>query len=367
MRWGFSHEAGPFELWDMLGVADTVQKMDEAGFDVAPWVREMLDGGFEQFYQNGSYYDFDSCRYVPAVGDRNVIVINKLRDEGREVARKDGASLLDMGDGVLLLEFHSKMNAIDQDIIDMSTAARSGCRLISMRWSSATRAKTSASARIWRWSASPPRRACGTSLTRRSGRYRRLPPAAPRAKACRHRRARHGHGGAEMAMAGWETVAAHESYIGLVEVGVGVIPAGGGCKESLRRNVNPVMRTENADVLPPLQATFERIAMAKVGESAWQAKAMGYLAPGDTIVMNPQHRLAIAKKRARHLADVGARPPEVEPVYAAGKTSLAALQLGLQIPLGPLRHRARRTYRPQAGLRRRRDLSAPVDPGTFST
>ncbi len=332
MRWGFSHEAGPFEIWDMLGVADTAQKMEEAGFTVAAWVREMLDAGHEQFYQNGAYYDFVSCRYLSAASDPNLIHIDRLRDEGRVVARKDGASLLDMGDGVLLLEFHSKMNAIDQDIIDMSFTALERLQsdfdalVVGNQGDNfsvgANLALVGIAAAQGMWD----------SLDQT---VRQLQSAAMR---LRHAprpvvTAIHGMalgGGAEMAMAGWESVAAHESYMGLVEVGVGVIPAGSGCKELLRRKVNPVMRTANADVLPPLQAVFEQIALAKVGESAWQAKALGYLNPHDTIVMNGNHRLAVAKQRARQLADIGARPPEEEPIYAAGLTSLAALQLGVQ-------------------------------------
>jgi 3-hydroxyacyl-CoA dehydrogenase len=332
LRWGFSHEAGPFELWDMLGVAETSRKMEEAGFAVAPWVREMLDQGYEQFYRNDSYYDFDGCTYTPAATDPNLIVVNKLRDEGREVARNDGASLLDMGDGVLLFEFHSKLNAIDQDIIDMSYTALERLQsdfdalVVGNQGENfsvgANLAMVGIAAAQGMWEQLD---RLTKQLQMAAFRLRHAPRPVVTAV--------HGlalGGGAEMAMAGWEAVAAHESYIGLVEVGVGLIPAGGGCKESLRRNVNPVMRTENADVLPPLQAVFERVAMAKVAESAWQAKAMGYLAPGDSIVMNPQHRLAIAKQRARHLADIGARPPEEEQVYAAGRTSLAALRLGLQ-------------------------------------
>ncbi len=133
-----------------------------------------------------------------------------------------------------------------------------------------------------------------------------------------------------MVMAGWEAVADHESYMGLVEFGVGLIPAGGGCKEVLRRKVNPTMRVANADVLPPLQEAFEQIALAKVGTSAWEARSLGYLTPQDTIVMNSDHRLARAKQRALQLVAAGARPPEVEKIYAAGRDALSALKLGVK-------------------------------------
>jgi 3-hydroxyacyl-CoA dehydrogenase len=131
-------------------------------------------------------------------------------------------------------------------------------------------------------------------------------------------------------MAGWTSVADHETYMGFVEVGVGLIPGGGGCKEMLRRKVNPVMRTENADVVPVMQEVFEQIAMAKVGSSAWEAKKLGYLLPEDKIVMNSDHRLYAAKNKALQLLAEGARPPEIEKVYAAGRDVLSALQLGLQ-------------------------------------
>jgi 3-hydroxyacyl-CoA dehydrogenase len=252
MRWGFSHEAGPFEIWDMLGVGETVDKMEAAGFSVAGWVREMLDAGHERFYQDGAYYDFESCRYVPAKTDPNLIIIDKLRGEGREVARKDGASLIDMGDGVLLLEFHSKMNAIDQDIIDMSFTALERLQsdfdalVVGNQGDNfsvgANLAMVGIAAAQGMWDTL---NETVRQLQSAAMRLRHAPKPVVTAV--------HGMalgGGAEMAMAGWESVAAHESYIGLVEVGVGLIPAGSGCKETLRRKVNPVMRTEHADVLP---------------------------------------------------------------------------------------------------------------------
>jgi 3-hydroxyacyl-CoA dehydrogenase len=118
--------------------------------------------------------------------------------------------------------------------------------------------------------------------------------------------------------------------MGLVEVGVGIIPSWGGCAALLRRKVNPVMRTENADVLPVMQEVFEQIATAKVGTSAWENKALGYLRPEDEIVMNSDHRLAAAKRKALQLVAAGVRPPEEEKLYAAGRQTLSALELGVQ-------------------------------------
>ncbi len=123
MRWGFGHEAGPFEMWDMLGVAETAEKMEEAGYEVASWVKEMLAGGYTSFYQNGSCYDFTNKIYEPKAVDKNIILVDNLKAAGKEVARNDSASILDMGDGVALLSFHSKMNAVDEAMGQMSATA----------------------------------------------------------------------------------------------------------------------------------------------------------------------------------------------------------------------------------------------------
>jgi 3-hydroxyacyl-CoA dehydrogenase len=137
-------------------------------------------------------------------------------------------------------------------------------------------------------------------------------------------------GGVEWAMAGWTAAADHETYMGLVEVGVGLVPAGGGIKELIRRQINPVMKTEHADVLPIMQKVFQQVATAQVATSAWEARDMGYLLDTDTIVMNSDHRLARAKQIALQMAAAGVRPPEVEKVYAAGRDTLTALKLGVK-------------------------------------
>ena len=137
-------------------------------------------------------------------------------------------------------------------------------------------------------------------------------------------------GGVELTMSSWATVADHETYMGLVEVGAGIVPSWGGCMMTMRRKINPVMRTANADVLPIIQEVFEQIALAKVGTSAWEDKELGYLRPTDEIVMNTDHRLFAAKRKALQLVASGARPPEPEQIYAAGKDTLGALNLGIQ-------------------------------------
>src|SRR5215217_9541878 len=127
MEWGFVHQTGPFRTWDLLGVRETVERMDDMGIEVAPWVREMLEAGNEGFYkeENGRELAYSPVEgsYVPVREDPMVISLDRLRDEGKEVARNDSASLLDLGDGVLCLEFHAKGNSIDAKIVEMGNRA----------------------------------------------------------------------------------------------------------------------------------------------------------------------------------------------------------------------------------------------------
>ena len=331
-KWGFAHEAGPFEIWDMLGVAETVAKMEAAGLEVASWVKAMLAAGHESFYSSGGYYDFETRTYRDRPVDRKQIHVANLAAAGKEVARNDGASLHDMGDGVALLEFHAKLNAIDADIVAMANTAlarlESDFDALVIGNNGQDFCVGANIAMI--------------GIAAAQGMYEQIDQTVRALQQVtfdlRHApkpvvTAPHGRvlgGGVEFAMAGWSSVANHETYMGLVEVGVGLIPAGGGCKELLRRRVNPVMATANADVVPVMQAVFEQIATAKVGTSAWEDRALGYLTAEDQIVMNGDQRLALAKQHALRLVAAGVRPPEVEKIYAAGKDVLSALYLGLQ-------------------------------------
>lgn len=338
MRWGFAYQAGPFQMWDMLGVAETAARMEAAGFPVAGWVKEMLAAGHNSFYRDGAasepavVYDFTAKAYASQAVDKKIIFVKDLHAANKEVARNDSASLLDMGDGVALLEFHSKMNAIDPAIRQMAGTALdrlnsdfealvignngpdfcvgANIALVGMAAAQGLWDVINQEARDTQEIAFKLRHAPKPVVT------------AP------HQRVL--GGGVEFSMAGWTAVADHETYMGFVEVGVGIIPAACGCKELLRRKVNPVMRTPNADVLPVLQAIFTQMATAQVGASAWEARELGYLLDSDLIVMDGDQRLARAKQRALQLVAAGLRPPEVEKVYAAGRDALAVLKLGVK-------------------------------------
>lgn len=336
VRWGFAHEVGPFELWDMLGVAETVEKMEAEGFEVADWVKEMLNSGIKNFYdEDGRPYDFVNGGRLEVKADPNFISVEMLKKaNGGTLETNPSASLHDMGDGVILYEFHAKMNAIDTDMVAMGNKALSylekdewvglvignngkdfcvGANIGAVGIAAAQGLFDQIEKTI-------------KDLQTLTFNLRHAPKPVVTAP---HQRVL--GGGVEMTMAGWESVADHETYMGLVEVGVGLIPAGGGLKELLRRKMNPVMKNPHGDPLAPMQQIFEQVATAQVATTgAWAAKEMGYLLAEDQIVFNSDHRLARAKQRVLQLVESGARPPEVEQIYAAGRDVYAALQLGLQ-------------------------------------
>ncbi|MEP7137016.1 MAG: 3-hydroxyacyl-CoA dehydrogenase/enoyl-CoA hydratase family protein [Chloroflexota bacterium] len=330
-RWGFSHEAGLFEIWDMLGVKETAKKMKAAGYPAAKWVDAMLKAGVESFYQyrNGekvAVYDVVKGKYAKLKKPEGVVVLKGQKI----VAQNAGATLHDMGDGVACLEFHTKMNALDEDIMNMTVEAfdrldsdfdglvlgnegenfSAGANLFMM--------VVGAQQGMWDMLDHATRKLQDMNMRMR---YSPKPVViAPAGLTL--------GGGCEITMHGSRVVAAAETYIGLVELGVGVIPAGGGTKEMLRRILNPVMRVENAEPLAALQKAFLQMGQAKVATSAEEARGMNILNPQDRIVLNRDHLLAEAKKEVLHMVSAGYKPPAPEPIYAAGRDALAAIRIG---------------------------------------
>ena len=339
MRWGFSYEAGPFEMWDMLGVAETVEKMEAGGLNIAPWVKEMLAAGCQTFYQykNGkpvAFYDLESKGYQEIAVDPRKISIDDLRAAGKELKRNDSASILDMGDGVLLLEFHAKMNAIDDDMIKLMVEARQmlddnaeyaglvvgnqgdnfcvGANIFTI----AVAAQQEMFDQIGDVS-----KALQDAL--QAFRFSPKPVViAPFGMAL--------GGGCEVTMAGSRRVAHAESYIGLVEVGVGLIPAGGGVKEMVRRIMTKGMgMSKDNQPLVFAQRIFETIGMAKVGTSAAESAEYGFLDNQDRIVMNRDFLLYEARQEVLTMAAKGYTPPAPAKLFAAGRDTLAALKVGV--------------------------------------
>jgi 3-hydroxyacyl-CoA dehydrogenase len=336
MRWGFGREAGPFETWDMLGVAETANSMREAGFPPAPWVDDMLAEGCTSFYQ---YQDgikvgvFNPGRGDYQIIDRpqGLIILPELKSAGKVIKKNPGANLYDLGDGVALVEFKTKMGTLDQDVFGMIQA---GLERVETDFEGLVVGHEgdnfSAGANIFL-----------VVMNAQNGQWDQLDALiknmqdiltgiryfpkpvviAPAGMAL--------GGGAEMIMSANRVVSAAELYTGMVEIGVGVIPAGAGTKEHLRRILNPVMRTKNVEPLPVLQRIFEQIGLAKVATSAEEARQLGILNESDRVVMNRDLLLSEAKKEVLHMADSGYHPPLPEKIYAAGRDALAALQVGI--------------------------------------
>jgi 3-hydroxyacyl-CoA dehydrogenase len=337
LRWGLAYEAGPFELWDKLGVAETVSKMEASGLKVAGWVKEMLAAGYKSFYQTDNeqitgIYDWNSKAYRALPSDPRVMTIAGLKAEGRELHRNASASIYDLGDGVLLLEFHAKMNAIDDEIIKMMVQARTlleqdeqvGLVIGNEGQNFCVGANIFTVAVAAQQGALDQIEAAGKALQNVLLDFRYSPKPVVVAV---HNRAL--GGGAEVVMAASRVVAHAESYVGLVEPGVGLVPAGGGVKELVRRVVSPGMAVKNADPLPLAQQVFETIGLAKVGLSAAQSQALGFLAADDRIVMNRDFLLYEAKQEVLQLVAEGYAPPTPPQLYAGGRDLYAALKLGV--------------------------------------
>jgi 3-hydroxyacyl-CoA dehydrogenase len=329
--WGFGHDYGPFETWDMLGVRETVAQMKAAGYAPAGWVDEMLQRGIESFYQveagnKVGVYDVAKGQYAPILRKKGMVLLK----EQKVVTQNAGATLYDTGDGVGLVEFHTKMNALDDDIFEIVNEALNraetdfdGLVVGSEADNFSAGANlfmvvVGAQQGMWDTLDGAIRKLQGLNMRMR---YSPKPiVVAPAGLAL--------GGGCEVTMHASRVVAAGELYIGLVELGAGVIPAGAGTKEIMRRVINPAMRTESAEVLPFLQRAFLQIGQAKVAMSAEEARQMGILGPADRVVMNRGHLLTEAKKEVLHMVATGYAPPPPEKIYAAGRDMLGAMQVG---------------------------------------
>ena len=339
MKWGFRWEQGPFESWDALGVPETVARMEAEGRVVPAWVKDMLASGRTRFYDrvDGTRTYWGSGAVAVPTNTAHIF-LDDLRANGREVARNVSASLLDLGDGVLCLEFHSKMNALDDQIFPMYQQA--------LAWLDADKYDALVVGNEGAPAGMAPAFCAGANLMMvlmfavqgdwagLEGAIRSMQDGLMAAK--HHRKpvvtAPHGlalGGGVEVTMHSAATVAGSELYAGLVELGVGVIPAGGGCKEILTRFLGDLPPGAAVDPNPLVQEAFKNIATAKVSMSAREAQAMGYLRPRDTVVMDPSRLIWEAKRKALGLVVGGWEAPERKSFKLPGASGRAAIELYL--------------------------------------
>src|SRR6266446_3260824 len=337
MQWGFNWELGPFEAWDAIRVEESVAKLKEEGTPVPANVQKMLASGAKSFYkqENGQrfYFDFPSAKYIPAGDPPGTIVLKSLKDRTGIIRKNSGASLIDLGDGVACLEFHSKMNSIGGDTLEMLKIALAeveqnflglvvgnqgqnfsvgeNLMLMLMEAQDENWEELDMIGRFFQQSVM-------------SLRYSPKPVVVAPFQLVFG-------GGCEMVLHGDRVRAAAETYIGLVEVGVGIIPAGGGTKEMLLRTLDSIPKNvDDADPFPFVKRAFETIALAKVATSAEEARTLGFLSADDTISMNGDRLIADAKKEVLSLAASGYVEPQPRTdILALGNAALATLKLGI--------------------------------------
>ena len=336
MKWGFNWELGPFEAWDALGVQESVARMEAEGFKVPAVVKRVLDEGEGTFYKKvGSqryYFDFRTGSYQPVERPATVIVLPDLKEEGRVIRENFGASLVDIGDGVACLEFHTKMNAIDDDIIQMLMEAVDEVEANFEGLVVANHAENfsvganlglilmAAQMQNWDMLEQVVRNFQKANLRLK---YARKPVVTCPAGMTLG-------GGCEVAMHGARVQAASELYMGLVEIGAGVLPAGGGCTASLVRALASVPADMKVSRMPFIQRVFENIAMAKVSRSAEEARELGYLRPYDGVTIARDRVIYDAKQTVLGLARAGYRPPlPPDNLILPGRDGFAMLKLGL--------------------------------------
>jgi 3-hydroxyacyl-CoA dehydrogenase len=338
LRWGFGWERGPFETWDALGVKATAEKMEAAGYTVPGWVKEQIaaQGDGASFYKKEAAGKRTQLGkrggFTPIPADPRALSLDAIRAAGGEVARNGSASILDLGDGVFCLEYHAKMNAIDPDIVAMTMTAvdraeREGVGLvIGNDAPEAFCAGANLFALMVALGAGNMKAIDDMVVAFQAAcmrtRYARVPVvAAPFGLTL--------GGGAEVVM-GCQTVrAAAELYLGCVEVGVGVIPAGGGCMEMAARSALRATDDPQFDILSIVRAPFLALATARVSTSAEEARDIGYLRQGDSVTMAREHLLADAKQTALGLARAGYRPPPPRKIRVMGEGGAATLRTAL--------------------------------------
>lgn len=336
MKWGFNWNLGPFEVWDAIGLEWGVDKMEQFGFDVPSWVQTMIDSGHESFYKwDGAtrfYYDPESRDYKPVPQDAKQQTVEQLRRTDRAVDGNDGATLFDMGDGVALLEFHTKKNAIGPEVIDMIEASLDEVENGDWRGlvigNDASDFSVGANlllilgnARQGNWGPIEQMIDRFQDINQKL-RYSRVPVVtAPHGMAL--------GGGAEVTMAGNAIQAAAETYIGLVEVGVGIIPGGSGNLQLLRNILGRNADDPDINALPYIQKAFMQIGMGEVARGAEKAFEAGFFGPSDGISMNDDHQLYHAKQKVIGLAESGFQPPRKTKFSLPGDDGIATIDMML--------------------------------------
>ena len=326
MRWGFGWELGPFEAWDALGLDRVAERLPAAGIAIPPLVERVVEGP-GTFHDDGRALDFASLELRPVAARPGSLDLDARRRALPDLPANASASVVDLGEGILGLELHGKLNVIGLDTLDL---LRRGLDLAASRYDGfvvGTRAADfSAGANLalmlmeaeegeWDELHKVVRRfqAVTTAI--------RLSPVpvvvAPRGRTL--------GGGTELSIAASRRQPLSETYIGLVETGVGLIPAGGG-STAMARDAAQRAGESVADLFAFFRANLEMIATARVSTSAEEARTMGLIGPGDLVSADPDRQWADAAASARHLAEAGYQPPADLPFPVVGRRGTAAAE-----------------------------------------
>jgi 3-hydroxyacyl-CoA dehydrogenase len=335
MKWGFNWELGPFETWDALGVQTAVQIMQQEGRHIPPLVTALLEAGQAAFYEQRQgaqrYFDMRQNAYAEVPQDPQHLRLSVLKERQQVVRANAGASLIDLGAGVACLEFHTKMNAIGGDIVDMLGRAgeiveRDFIGLVigseAEHFSAgANLALLLLEAQNEDWDTLA-QMVCMFQQVNLGLKYLRVPVvAAPAGMTLA--------GGCEICLTADRVCAAADTFMGLVEVGVGLIPAGGGCKEMLWRCQEGLPDEVPMDLFPLVQRVFQTIGQARVSTSAAEAQQAGFLRPQDRITVNRDYVLSDARQLVLDMAGQGYTPPPSPRVRVVGRSGYGNLLAAL--------------------------------------
>jgi 3-hydroxyacyl-CoA dehydrogenase len=332
MRWGYNWDLGPFETWDALGFADTVARMEKDGLALPASIKAMVASGATSFYKGGQVFDLLQGKYVDNPKDSRTATLPMLRRGDKPVLSNDGAEAWDLGDGVLGLTFKTKANSLDADVITMLgkavEKAESDFRamiianqgeffcvganlfLVAM---AGTQKDTNALRTVVKTLQDTVQRV----------RYASVPTvAAPYGMTL--------GGGLELCFACTAVQAAAETYAGLVEVGVGLLPGGGGNMNMLWRALEGVPEGTNVIPFEFVAQVFKNIALAKVATSADEAKQLGFFRKTDGVSFDRARQLVEAKAKAIGLAETGYHAPVPRAYRLPGEAGIATLQSSIE-------------------------------------
>ena len=325
MRWGYNWDLGPFEVWDTLGFAATRSRLQADGVALPDWVTAMPETGF---YRDGEEWSPVEGRYVARQGDPKAVPLEKAR-RGAAIARNGGGGVWDLGDGIAGVTLATKANSVDADVIailaqavDIAERDFRGLVIFNQGEHFSVGANLFAvviAAGQKKWEDI---RAMGRAFQRANQRmkYASVPVvAAPYGMAIA--------GGLEMCLGATAIQAAAETYAGLVEVGVGLIPGAGGCMNLLWRSMESTPEGVRVDAYPFVTQVFQNIALAKVATSADEAKALGYFRQSDGVSFDKARLLSEAKARAIGLAEAGHHPPAPRAHVLPGENGIATLRM----------------------------------------